>query len=126
ASRGREVLAERLREAGAEVDQVVVYTSRDVPHPDSDIVETLRAGRFDWVTVTSSAIARALDSLFGTALGCSRLASISPITSQTLRELGHEPAVEATEFTMKGLVDAILNDADGATPPTSAPEGPTN
>ncbi len=126
ASRGREVLAERLREAGAEVDQVVVYTSRDVLQPDPDFVETLRAGRFDWVTVTSSAIARALDSLFGTALDCSRLASISPITSQTLRELGHEPAVEATEFTMKGLVDAILTAVDAARAPTSAPEGPTN
>lgn len=126
ASRGREVLAERLRQAGAEVDQVVVYTSRDVREPDLGVAETLRAGRVDWVTVTSSAIARALDALFGTALDHSRLASISPITSQTLRELGHEPAVEATEFTMGGLVDAILNDAGAARGPTSAPEGPPN
>ena len=108
ASRGREVLAERLREAGAEVEQVVLYTSRDVRHPDAGIAETLQSSGFDWTTVTSSAIARALHAMFGNALTRSRLASISPITSQTLRELGYEPAVEAKEFTMGGLIDAIL------------------
>ncbi len=108
ASRGREVLAERLREAGAEVEQIVVYTSRDIKRPDPAIAEMLRSSGFDWITVTSSAIARALDAVFGKTLAQSRLASISPITSQTLRELGHEPAVEASEFTTGGLVDAIL------------------
>jgi uroporphyrinogen-III synthase len=36
------------------------------------------------------------------------LASISPITSQTLRELGYEPTVEATTYTMDGIIEAIL------------------
>lgn len=108
ASRGREILAERLREAGAKVDQIVVYTSRNVQQPEPGVAEILHAGGFDWVTVTSSAIARALHAMFGSALESSRLASISPITSQTLRELGHEPAVEAGEFTTQGLIEAIL------------------
>lgn len=108
ASRGREILAERLQAAGADVDQIVVYTSRDVRQPDAGIAETLQAGGFDWVTVTSSAIARSLHGMFGTSLARSRLASISPVTSQTLRDLGHEPAVEACEFTTGGLVDAIV------------------
>ncbi len=108
ASRGREVLAERLRDAGAEVDQIVVYTSRDVTQPEPATAETLRAGGFDWVTVTSSAIARALHTMYGPALAHSRLASISPITSRTLRELGYDPAVEAKEYTTEGLVDAMV------------------
>ncbi len=108
ASRGREALAEGLREAGAEVDQVVVYTSSDVTQPKPGLAETLQAGGFDWVTVTSSAIARALDAMFGKKLASACLASISPITSQTLRELGHEPTVEAKEYTTGGLIDAIL------------------
>jgi uroporphyrinogen-III synthase len=36
-----------------------------------------------------------------------KLASISPITSGVLRELGYEPAVEAMEYTLAGLTAAI-------------------
>lgn len=108
ASRGREILAERLRAAGGEVDQVVVYTSYDVEHPGPGIALAIQAGQFDWVTVTSSAIARSLHAMFDQALDHTQLASISPITSNTLRELGHEPEVEAKEYTTDGLVEAIL------------------
>ena len=45
--------------------------------------------------------------MFGVQLRKARLASISPITSQTLRELGHPPAAEASEYTMAGLVAAM-------------------
>jgi uroporphyrinogen III methyltransferase/synthase len=108
ASRGREVLAERLRAAGGTVDQIVVYSSTDVKQPGEEVAAAMSAGRIDWVTVTSSAIARSLVALFGEQLRQSKLASISPITSETLRRLGHEPAAEATEYTTKGLVEAIL------------------
>jgi len=108
ASRGREVLAEQLTAAGASVEQVVTYASIDVTQPDPDIAAQLAAGKIDWVTVTSSAIARSLAKLFGSALSRAKLASISPITSATLRELGLEPAVEATEYTMPGVVQAIV------------------
>ncbi len=108
ASRGREVLAERLQEAGASVEQLVVYQSRDVTTVEADVREQLATGKVDWVTVTSSAIARSLAALFGDQLAGSRLASISPITSQTLRDQGLSPAVEAEQYTMPGLVAAIL------------------
>jgi uroporphyrinogen III methyltransferase/synthase len=108
ANRGREVLAEQLTAAGATVEQVAAYTSRDVPAADPSIAEALAAGQIDWITVTSSAIARSLVNLLGDALRQSRLASISPITSETLRELGHPPVVEAASYTAAGLVAAIL------------------
>jgi uroporphyrinogen III methyltransferase/synthase len=107
ASRGREVLSEQLAAGGHHVDQVVVYSSRDVTVPDAAVAEQLRAGRIDWVTVTSSAIARSLASLFGDDLKAVRLASISPVTTATLAELGLRPAAEATTYTLGGLVDAI-------------------
>jgi uroporphyrinogen III methyltransferase/synthase len=47
--------------------------------------------------------------LFGDDLRKPKLASISPITTATLRELGHEPAAEAIEYTMEGVVSAILD-----------------
>jgi uroporphyrinogen-III synthase len=38
-----------------------------------------------------------------------KLASISPLTSAAIRELGFEPTVEATVHTMRGIADAILS-----------------
>ncbi len=107
ASRGRQILPEQLTAAGGLVEQVVVYSSNDVETADPGIAAALESGRIDWVTVTSSAIARAIVGLFGEQLRKARLASISPVTSKTLHELGHPPAAEATEYTMAGLVAAI-------------------
>ena len=108
ASRGRQVLPEQLTAAGGIIEQVVVYSTNDVETADPQIAAAVSAGRVDWVTVTSSAIARAIVGLFGEQLRKARLASISPVTSQTLRELGYPPAAEATQYTMAGLVAAIL------------------
>ncbi|MBU4271768.1 MAG: uroporphyrinogen-III synthase [Planctomycetes bacterium] len=108
ANRGREVLAERLTASGATVDQIVVYTSSDLQRPDAEIAAMLAAGRIDWITVTSSAIARSLVRMFGDDLRRAKLASISPITGGVLRELGHRPAAEAAEYTLAGLAAAIL------------------
>ena len=108
ASRGREVLAEQLQAAGGEVEQIVVYQSDDVPLADEDVAKLLAEGQIDWITVTSSAIALSLTTMFGDDLRQARLASISPVTSATLRQLGLEPTVEASQFTMSGVVKAIL------------------
>ncbi len=108
ASRGREVLAERLQAARGAVTQVIAYRSTDVTTPLPEVAADLSTGRIHWVTVTSSAIARSIVQLFGSDLQRTRLASISPVTSSTLRELGFEPAVEAREYTMRGLVSAIV------------------
>ncbi len=108
ASRGREVLAHDLSAAGGLVEQVVTYASTDVTDSDPQIAAALADGKIDWVTVTSSAIARSLHAMFGEILRRSKLASISPVTSSTLRELGHEPAIEAKEYTIAGLVTAIV------------------
>jgi uroporphyrinogen III methyltransferase/synthase len=108
ASRGREVLAQMLAAAGALVEQAVVYESRDVATPDTKIAEALLAGRIDWTTVTSSAIARSLVRLFGEALAQTRLAAISPITAGVLEELGYPPAVVAESYTSDGILDAVL------------------
>jgi uroporphyrinogen III methyltransferase/synthase len=107
ASRGREILAETLTGAEADVTQVVTYESRDVVTPDAEVARLLEAGQIDWVTVTSSAIAHALVGMFGDALRSARLASLSPVTSATLAELGLPVAAEAREYTIAGLVAAV-------------------
>jgi uroporphyrinogen III methyltransferase / synthase len=108
ASRGREILAEQLVAAGGAVEQIVVYLSTDVEEADAAVAAALRDGRIDWITVTSSAIARSLARMFGEDLRRAKLASISPISSATIRELGYEPAAEAGEYTLAGVVAAIV------------------
>ena len=107
ASRGREVLAEQLTAAGGHVEQVVVYQSTDSPVVPPATLQALQEGSIDWITVTSSAIARSLIALLGNDLRRAKLASISPITSGTLREGGYEVAAEASEYIMPGVVAAI-------------------
>jgi uroporphyrinogen III methyltransferase/synthase len=113
ADRGRELLREELA-AVSTVDQVAVYSQVDALEADSEMLEVLRQGQIDYVTVTSSNIARA----FVRALDASsrarieagevQLVSISPVTSATIRELGLPVAGEAVEYTAVGLVDILI------------------
>ena len=113
ASRGRDVLRTTLEANGAQVAQVVAYQNRDVSEPAAPIAEQLDDGEFDWITVTSSAIAQSLHRMFGARLQNTQLVSISPITSATLRECGLEPAVEAKSHDMDGVVNAIVDAVQG-------------
>ena len=63
----------------------------------------------DWVTFTSSSTVQNLVGAIGAdALRGIKVASIGPITTRTARELGVEVTKEAAEYTITGLVDAIL------------------
>ncbi len=111
ASRGREVLAEKLKAAGGEVTQVVAYRNEDVTHDapqwNQQIAEEMQAGRVQWTLVTSPAIARSLARLFGETLRRTRLVSISPLTTETLTELGFPPVLEAAHATLDGMLERL-------------------
>lgn len=108
ASRDRPRLADALAHAGAQVDQIAVYHNADVESPDPDVAMALRSDEIDWIAVTSAVTAQSLARLYGNDLGRARLASISPMTSAALRELGCEPAAEASPHTVVGMIDTIL------------------
>lgn len=109
-------LADALRQKGCTVDEVTAY--RTLPHEhDAAGVRALFADKFDLVTFTSSSTARNLaellraafgetwrDALAGTLIAC-----IGPITAQTARELGLTPDIVAPEYTIEGLVKAIVS-----------------
>ena len=103
-------LPEALAARGAAVTEVVAY--RTLPEPVApDFLEDLSAERIDWVTFTSSSTVKN----FLAAVGAerlrawnARLASIGPSTSETLRESGFPPTVEAATHTTDGLIEAIL------------------
>src|SRR4029077_14422551 len=88
ASRGREVLSEQLSAGGLQVEQAVAYESRDVTTPEPEVANLLAEGKIDWITVTSSAIARSLVAMFGDQLRRGALGLLSPPRSVPLTALG--------------------------------------
>jgi uroporphyrinogen III methyltransferase/synthase len=111
ASRGRDVLCELLREAGASLEEVVVYRNEDVEAFSSETLARLAGGTLDWIGLSSPSIARGVARLTAdrqVSLGSTRLASISPVTSQAAEEAGLDVAVEAVEYTWDGLLEAIV------------------
>jgi uroporphyrinogen III methyltransferase/synthase len=107
ASRGEDVLADQLQSAGAQVTQVVAYSHRDVRQADPDILNLARAGKIDWVTITSSGTAESVANLLGDSLANTKIASLSPVTTRTLAALGYQAAAQADPYTMESLVEAI-------------------
>jgi uroporphyrinogen III methyltransferase/synthase len=113
ADRGRDVLARELS-AVAEVVQVTVYSQVDLPAGAGRINDLVRQGGTDYMTVTSSNIARALARGLDESArvrmhrGDTSLISISPVTSETLRDVGLPVAAEAKDYTMPGVVEALL------------------
>jgi uroporphyrinogen III methyltransferase/synthase len=67
------------------------------------------ARRPDWITFTSSSTVQNLvDAIGADALSAVRVASIGPITSETLRKCGVAVDVEAASYTISGLVEALM------------------
>ena len=109
----RDVIPDELRSAGADVEVVEAYQTV-VPEDAKARLQTLFAkSEPDIITFTSSSTVKNFFSLVvGTdipqKLSTVRFASIGPVTSDTLREYGLPVHVEADEFTMEGLAQAIV------------------
>jgi uroporphyrinogen III methyltransferase/synthase len=66
----------------------------------------------DWVTFTSSSTVKNLLAAAGQeALAGVRIASIGPVTSETARANGLKVDVEAKQYTLDGLIHALLETA---------------
>ena len=115
AAEARDHLPETLRAAGATVTIAEAYRNQ-VPPESIPALQHLFANPAtypDAITFTSASTARNLIALLETANLTLPpgivLASIGPITSQTLRDLGHEPTIEAPEPTIPALIQSLLS-----------------
>jgi uroporphyrinogen III methyltransferase/synthase len=112
AEAGRDVLSQGLSQAGALVDDVAVYRTV-LPEESRQVVQDLMAeGRIDVVTFTSSSTVSNLLALLGgdaTPLKGVTLACIGPITAETARDAGLMVDVVASDSTVPGLVDALVD-----------------
>jgi uroporphyrinogen III methyltransferase/synthase len=107
AEQARDLVPDALRAAGTEVDVIALYRTVAEPLPEAARAAALRA---DWLTFASASAVRFFHAAAGTLDG-PRLASIGPVTSAALRELGHEPDLEAADHTPDGLVAALATAA---------------
>lgn len=113
----RDVIPTELRKAGAHVDVVEAYETV-VPESSRTRLRAALANprhRPHVVTFTSSSTVRNFVELLHSrgkrtaGLQGILMASIGPVTSSTLRELGLRVDIAAKEFTIPGLVEAIVH-----------------
>src|SRR5713226_10054726 len=116
----RDVIPRQLRRLGARVDVVEAYETI-IPQASRKRLRAVLSDskrRPDVITFTSSSTGRNFLALLGASrrrgrkrhtsmFGGIRFASIGPVTSSTLRELGLPVHIEAKEYTIPGLIEAI-------------------
>jgi uroporphyrinogen III methyltransferase/synthase len=110
----REILPERLREAGAEVVVPPAYESVPSSEGKEKLAGEFGAGRIDCVTFTASSTVENFAHVFGAhaaarLLSGTRVACIGPITADTARGHGIRVDAEAREYTIDGLIEAVVD-----------------
>ena len=113
AAKAREILPETLRQWGASVDVVEAYQTVLPQKHNVALNELLQQNQIDVITFTSSSTVVNFGRLFeredlvqllqGVVIGC-----IGPITAQTAIDSGLRVDIISSEFTIPGLVDAIV------------------
>jgi len=112
----REVLPDQLRDAGADVSEVIAYRTivaggeRDADH---DIYRMLLDRQIDAVTFTSASTVRNFARMLGEEqaadlLNTTVVAAIGPVTAEAAQQLGIQVTVVPKKYTIPDLVDALV------------------
>lgn len=108
----RDVIPRELGKAGARVDVVTAYETTIPAGAEERLARIMSQRAPGVVTFTSSSTVHNFIKLAGKRLYSGEmdetaLASIGPITSNTLRKCGLKPQIQARVYTMQGLAAAI-------------------
>lgn len=112
---GRSLLPEKLGKMGIKVDDLIVYENVLNMEKQAELIHLLESHSLDIVTFTSSStVTNFVELLKGTAgwrkwLNHIQIACIGPITEKTAIEAGLNPQIVANEYTVTGLLDAIVS-----------------
>ena len=113
AKEARPVLPVEVRKMGATVDEVAAYQTEQTRENLDVLVNRLEERSIDLLTFTSSSTVRNFKALlppekFESLIEGVTVASIGPITADTARELGLKIDIEAQDYTIDGLCEAIV------------------
>jgi len=109
----REVLPETLKARGHQVDVIPVYETV-METPGEEMIEDILTGKVDMVTFTASSTVRNFVAIMGGPEKARampptvKIASIGPITSETLRQAGFRVDVESPVYTIDALIEVIV------------------
>jgi uroporphyrinogen-III synthase len=108
----RDLIPDALRNAGATLNVVDAYQNA-IPETAPEQLRAAIASHIDAAAFTSSSNATHLAGVaraarIGFPFAGVKAVSIGPVTTGTLRELGWEPAAEATPHDVPGLIDAVV------------------
>jgi uroporphyrinogen III methyltransferase/synthase len=119
--KAREILPERLRDAGAEVTLAPVYQNvlpKSIAGEKlkGDLLQALEEKRVDMVTFTSSSTVKNFVTLLGingsdelqNLMSGVSVATIGPITAKTAESYGLTVDVQPAEYTIPGLAESIV------------------
>ena len=115
---GRDVLVRELTAQGADIVEVAAYQSQCPKTIEPQIWQALQQKQIDIITFASSKTVRNFVQLVTAKMDTERdinillevaIASIGPQTSQTCHDLLHRVDIEATQYTLEGLTEAIIS-----------------
>ena len=112
----RDLLADELRQSGADVTEVVAYRTalaQGDRAEDRDIYRMLLDGQIDAVTFTSASTVRNFAQIHGEdqaadLLNGTVVASIGPVTAEAAQQLGITTTVQPERYTIPDLVNALV------------------
>ena len=116
---GRDVLVRELKAEGADLVEVAAYQSQCPKIIEPQIWQALQQKQIDIITFASSKTVRNFVQLVTAKIDKATdinillpgiaIASIGPQTSQTCHDLLHRVDIEATQYTLEGLTEAIIS-----------------
>ncbi len=113
----REILPETLRQRGHQVDVIPVYETV-MEEPALEDRDEILEGKVDIITFTASSTVRNFVAMMGgqdvarTIPDKVMIASIGPVTSETLRSVGLKVDIEPPEYTIDALIEAIREEVE--------------
>lgn len=111
----RKILPQTISSWGVQIDEIPLYEAKPAAPVNRDILAEIKTGNFDFITFTSSSTVSNFVNLIGEDnLGFlskkAKIACIGPVTASKVRDYGLKVDVMANEYTIDGLIDAIIEE----------------
>lgn len=116
AEKAREILPQKLSQAGAKVEVIPVYQTKLTQQDGLEIIQAMQDKKVQYITFTSSSTVRnffqlvSQDSLRDFVPDQVSLACIGPVTAKTLEEYGFKADIIPEKYTISALTESLIQD----------------